>query len=99
AKSLIKIDALPAGMRGEFETVILQLGPQEIPEGCLWATVGWTRYNSRPRWRSCWRRSPGVRICHLSARWPWVGEVFSDESEYQAALYAYYETMSFVEYV
>src|SRR5262249_19065892 len=36
AKSLIKIDALPAGMRGEFETVILQLGPQEIPEGCLW---------------------------------------------------------------
>lgn len=35
----------------------------------------------------------------LSARWPWVGEIFSDESEYQAALYAYYVTMSFVEYV
>jgi len=35
----------------------------------------------------------------LSARWPWLGEVFSDESEYQAALYAYYVTMSFVEYV
>lgn len=35
----------------------------------------------------------------LFARWPWVGEVFSDESEYQAALYGYYVTMSFVEYV
>lgn len=35
----------------------------------------------------------------LWARWPWLGEVFSDESEYQEALYAYYVTMSFVEYV
>lgn len=36
----------------------------------------------------------------LPTRWPWVCEViFSDESEYQAALYAYYVTMSFVEYV
>jgi TIR domain len=35
----------------------------------------------------------------LSERWPWVGEVFTDESDYQAALYAYYLTMSFIEYV
>ena len=28
-----------------------------------------------------------------------MGEIFSDESEYQAALYAHYVTMSFVEYV
>jgi hypothetical protein len=35
----------------------------------------------------------------LSARWRWVGEVFSDDGEYQVALYAYYVTMSLVEYV
>jgi hypothetical protein len=35
----------------------------------------------------------------LSERWPWVGEVFTDQSDYQAALYAYYLTMSFIEYV
>lgn len=35
----------------------------------------------------------------LLERWPWAGEVFSDKSEYHAALYAYYVTMSFVEYV
>jgi hypothetical protein len=35
----------------------------------------------------------------LSGRWPWVGEIFTDESDYQAALYAYYLTMSFIEYV
>jgi TIR domain len=35
----------------------------------------------------------------LSQRWPWVGEVFADEGDYQAALYAYYLTMSFIEYV
>lgn len=33
------------------------------------------------------------------ARWPWLDEVFSDESEYRAAMYAYYVTMSFVEFV
>lgn len=35
----------------------------------------------------------------MLTRWPWIGEVFGDESEYQAALYAYYVTMSFVEFV
>jgi hypothetical protein len=35
----------------------------------------------------------------LSEWWPWVGEVFTDRSDYQAALYAYYLTMSFIEYV
>jgi hypothetical protein len=35
----------------------------------------------------------------LSGRWPWVGEIFTDESDYQAALYAYYLTMSFIEFV
>lgn len=35
----------------------------------------------------------------LAARWPWLNEVFSDPSEYQTALYAYYMLMSFVEFV
>ena len=35
----------------------------------------------------------------LAARWPWLSEVFSDPSEYQTALYAYYMLMSFVEFV
>src|SRR6202020_518664 len=35
----------------------------------------------------------------LSERWPWVGEIFTDKSDYQAALYASYLTMSFIEYV
>jgi hypothetical protein len=35
----------------------------------------------------------------LSERWPWVAEVFTDQSDYQAALYAYYLTMSFIEFV
>jgi hypothetical protein len=35
----------------------------------------------------------------LSEKWPWIGKVFTDEGDYQAGLYAYYLTMSFVEYV
>ena len=35
----------------------------------------------------------------LSGPWPWVGEIFTDESDYQEALYAYYLTMSFIEFV
>jgi TIR domain len=74
------------------------------------ATVDRKTGNTMPLWRrhdiigwpealgknatSTWQVALG-----LSARWPWVSEVFSDESEYQAALYAYYVTMSFVEYV
>jgi hypothetical protein len=35
----------------------------------------------------------------LSARWQWLDVIFNEESEYQAALYAYYVTMSFIEFV
>lgn len=38
-------------------------------------------------------------VLGLAARWPWIAQVFADETDYQAALYAYYVTLSFIEYV
>jgi hypothetical protein len=43
---------------------------------------------------STWRVALG-----LSSRWTWLREPFSDDNEYQAGLYAYYVTMTLVEFV
>jgi hypothetical protein len=66
--------------------------------------------NSMPLWQRhdivAWPEALGKNAAKtwavalgLSGRWPWVGEIFTDESDYQAALYAYYLTMSFIEFV
>lgn len=74
------------------------------------STVDRKTGNTMPLWRRhdivMWPEALGKNAIQtwqvalgLSARWPWVGEIFSDESDYQAALYAYYVIVSFVEYV
>jgi TIR domain len=35
----------------------------------------------------------------LPSRWPWLTDVFGDDSEYQAALYAYYASLNALEYI
>jgi hypothetical protein len=38
-------------------------------------------------------------LTSLPERWPWVGDVFGDRSDYQAALYAYYVCLNVLEYM
>jgi hypothetical protein len=35
----------------------------------------------------------------LASRWPWLLEVFGDQTDYQAALYGYYVSLNALEYV
>jgi hypothetical protein len=65
------------------------------------ATELWQRHNVVVWPESLGKNADGTWQIALGfqARWPWISQIFSDEIEYQAALYAYYVTMSFVEFV
>ena len=64
-----------------------------VPLWCHHELIGWPEALGRNS-PNAWRVALG-----LPSRWMWLNKVFSDANEYQAALYAYYVVLCFIEFV